>query len=273
MPDPLNELPYEMWTWCIGFASHDQPAGPLAFMMVSQNWQRELLRAPALWSHIWIQNDEDEMARIWTFLHLSGHLSLDLHITTVLPNTDILQLIKPHLSRVRAISIRPNMRHALTSLHGEQWKQAASNVMAAFSNRVTPSNAGVYSCSGRRIGIYPGVYHVALMQFLISHPEAKPASTEGQSQDDSLPGEQSLFFMWENYIDRCASVCLLYRPCRHVVIDHHKSIVSDATKRTVCAQTNSAYLPPHLVYRKCVLRLPGIYPEPLPFDICSMYVP
>ena len=109
MTDPLTKLPYEIWARCIELAVRNQPVGlggPLAFITVSQNWQRELLCSPDLWRHIWIQNDEDEKARISIFLHLSGHRPLDVLITTVLPTTDSLQLIKPHLSRVKTILIK-----------------------------------------------------------------------------------------------------------------------------------------------------------------------
>jgi hypothetical protein len=187
-------------------ASHNEPAGPLAFMMVSQNWQRELPRSPFLWSQIWIQNDEDEVARIWTFLHLSGHIPLDVHITTVLPNTDHLQLIKPHLSRVRTISIRTKPPHPLTNSYADQWKRVASNTMATFSDRVTPWNATDYSCSGWGIYADPTVYHVTVMQFFISSVEDKQASTNRRSRKDFIKSseEEKRFCIWENYVTRYA---------------------------------------------------------------------
>jgi hypothetical protein len=205
MPDPLTELPYEIWARCIKLAVHSQPTGPLAFFAVSQKWQRELLDSPALWNQIWIQNDEDEMARIWTFLHLSEHSPLDVYITTVLPTTDSIQLIKPHLSRIRTIWIFPNTLHRPTISHAEQWKRAASNVMATFSDRLTPWNATNYSCSGWTIGIHPGVCHVATLQFSLSYPEIELASTDGQNQNHfiNLSEEHKQFCVWENYIARC----------------------------------------------------------------------
>jgi hypothetical protein len=231
MPDPLTELPYDLWVWCVGLAVHDQPAGPLEFIMVSVGWQKELLHSPALWNKIYIQNDEDEMARICTFLHLSGSSPLDLYITTMLPATDSLHLIEPYLSRVRTISIMPKTPHPPTTSHAEQWKRAASNIMTAFTDRLVPWNASNYSCSGRRIGSYTEVYHVAVMQFLISYSETKLASTKSQIQDDypNLSEEHKLFWIWENYITRC--VWLLYLP--RIVIKKHKSIVRDAAKKTV----------------------------------------
>jgi hypothetical protein len=208
MPDPLTRLPYEIWSRCMELAVRNQPTGPLAFIMVSQNWQRELICFPDLWSHIWIQNDEDEKARIWIFLHLSGHRPLELLITTVLPTTDSLQLIKPHLSRVKTILIRPELPHPLTSLHEEQWRRAASMVMATFSDTLTPWNATDYSCSGWRIGADPGVYHIAAMQFLVSSPDTMLDSTDGQIRDSSnnLSDESGRFDVWKNYISRCAFV-------------------------------------------------------------------
>jgi hypothetical protein len=211
MPDPLTKLPYEIWARCIELAVRNQPTGPLAFIMVSQNWQRELLCSPDLWSYIWIQNDEDETARIWIFLHLSGHRPLHVLVKTVLPTTDSLQLIKPHLSRVKTILITPEMPHPLTSLHGEQWKQAASIVMTAFSDKLNPWNATDYVCSGWRIGTDPGVYHIAAMQFSLSHAEAMPAGTNAQIWDNStsLPNEWERFCVWKNYIARCVCYPLL----------------------------------------------------------------
>jgi hypothetical protein len=206
MPDPLIEFPYEIWARCIELAVHDQPAGPLPFITVSPNWQRELLHSPVLWSQIWIQNDPDETARIWTFLCLSGCSPLDIYITTVLPTTENVQLIKSHLSRVKTISIRAKIPHPLTTLHGTQWKQAASSVMATFSDRLTPWDATDYSCSGRLIGTDTGVYHVAVIEFLISCPEATVEIAGRQGQDDSvsLSDQQKRSSVWENYISRYA---------------------------------------------------------------------
>jgi hypothetical protein len=221
MSDPLTELPYEIWARCIELAIHSQPAGPLAFLAVSQNWQRELLQTPALWTQICIQNDEDETARIWAFLHLSESSPLDVFVTTVLPTTDSLQLIKPHLSRVKTISIRSNTPHPPTALYAEQWRQAASNVMATFSDQLAPWNATDYSCSGRRIGVKPGVYHVATMQFSISYHETKLASGEEQSRENSvgLSEEQDIFGIWQTYLSRCA--LFIRSPRRSIVIEHH----------------------------------------------------
>jgi hypothetical protein len=203
-----------------------------------------------LWSHIWIQNDEDEMARIWIFLHLSGHRPLELLITTVLPTTNGLQLIKPHLSRVKTILIRPLLPHPLNSLHEEQWRQAASIVMATFSDALTPWNATDYSCSGWRIGTDPGVYHIAAMQFLLSCPDTTLDSTDGQLRDSSTGlSEWERFCVWKNYISRCAFICLLSSPCRRMGTERHESIISEATKRTVCTPTYSADWLAHLTHR------------------------
>jgi len=78
--------------------------------------------------------------------------------------------------------------------------------MATLSGGLAPSIASGYSCSGRRIGAVRGVYHVAAMKFLISHPETKLASTDRQSQDSSInpSEEQKRFSIWENYVTRYA---------------------------------------------------------------------
>ena len=265
------ELPYDIWAWCIKLATHDQPAGPLAFIMVSESWKRELLHSPALWSQIYIQNDEDEMARIWTFLQLSKSSLLDVYISTVLPTTDMIQLIEPHLSRVRSISFMAKIPHPLTTLHGEQWRQAVSNVMATFSDQLTPWNVVDYSCSGRLIGPDTGVYHAAAMQLLISYQETTLEGSHRQTRDDStnLSKERNTFSVWENYITRYASIYLLCSPCWSIVTEYDKASLGMPPEdlyvlRLTCESA------PHPIYRRCVLSLQMIYPEPRKF--CSLYV-
>jgi hypothetical protein len=225
MPDPLTSLPYEIWTRCLRLAIHNQPAGPVVFIGVSWNWRRELLDSPALWTQIWIQNDENETARIQAFLRLSGRSPLDVYVKTVPPAMDRLQLLKPHYSRVRTVSIMPNMPQPLTTEHGEQWTRAASNIMATFSNQPTPWNASKYSCSGRRIGPDPGVYYVAVIEFFLSYPAIQPTSTDAQSRGylTSEPEQRRQFSSWENYITRCVLACLSYGHCRGIFIEPHKA--------------------------------------------------
>jgi hypothetical protein len=148
MPDPLQVLPLELWSWCIQLAIDGQRNGPLEFIMVSRRWQSTLLDSPVLWNQIYLHNEEDEMALVSTFLHLSKGSPLHVEILTVLPTTSSLELIAKHSSRVRTISIRPGASNTMTALYMEQWTRAASFTMATLLNGRLPSNIKHTSCFG-----------------------------------------------------------------------------------------------------------------------------
>jgi hypothetical protein len=172
MPDPLQVLPTEIWILCMGFAIDGRLAGPLEFITVSQHWQSALLNSPALWTQIYIQNGEDEITRISTFLLLSKQCELHIDVMTVLPTVDSLRLVAGHISRVRTISIRPGASDTSTALQAEQWRRVATYVLEILSNGVQLSDVESPVCHG--VTIWGGdrlCYHVILMQFTVAAGE------------------------------------------------------------------------------------------------------
>jgi hypothetical protein len=203
MPDPLLVLPYELWTRCIKFAIEGQPGGPLEFTMISKRWHGLLFDSPSLWNEIYLQNGEDELARIVTFLHLSKSSQLHIDIMTVLPTTDGLQLIAENISRVTTISLRPDATSGTTiTLHTEQWKQTASFIMATMANNLMPSHT---SCFGISLWETGGPsYHVIFMEFTMATMAARTVKQNCVVPADS-PDIRTCFRMWEKHITRCAS--------------------------------------------------------------------
>jgi hypothetical protein len=168
MPDPLDALPYEVWIWCITLSINGRHAGPLELLGVSRRWGRLLLDTPSLWNQIYIQNGEDEVARISTFLHLSKKCSLHVDILTPVPTKDSLHLIAKNISRVTTLSIRPGQLDTVTALRMEQWKQATSHVLAMLSQG-RASDVKSASCFGISVRENGQLYHyVILMQFAMA---------------------------------------------------------------------------------------------------------
>jgi hypothetical protein len=200
MPDPLVVLPIELCTWFIAFAIDGLDAGPLELLVVSRRWARLLLDTPSLWNYIYIQNGEDEMARISIFLHFSKGCSLHVDIMTALPTMDSLHLIANHISRVSAISIRPSASDTGTSLHIERWKQTASRILAGLSNGSLHVKDA--SCFGISLKENNELYYcIILMQFAIGHTingiYLQASSSAG------LPATTHLQ-TWKERITRCA---------------------------------------------------------------------
>jgi hypothetical protein len=205
MPDPLAILPYEIWTMCIAFAIGGQQSGPLELLMVSTHWARLLPDSPSLWTQIYIQNGEDEMARIATFLHFSKRRSLHVDIMTVLPTVASLQLIAENISRVATISIRPGESDNNTAFPMEQWKQATSNILATLSKGQLPPKVDSSSCFGigfRENGQWH--YHAILMQFTTA-VMVTSRDEHGGIVSMNLPDKWAHFRRWEGYVARCAS--------------------------------------------------------------------
>jgi hypothetical protein len=169
MPDPLQVLPTELRSICIEFAIAGRLAGPLDFIMVSRHWERFLLNSPSLWTQIYIQNGEDELARISTFLHLSKQCKLHVDVMAVLPTVDSLRLVAAHISRVRTISIRPGTSGTFTALQAEQWTRAAAHILENLSNGIQLCDVEPPACFGVTVwgdrGLY---YHVILIQFTVA---------------------------------------------------------------------------------------------------------
>jgi hypothetical protein len=202
MPDPLQVLPLELWNRCIQLAIDGQRAGPLEFIMVSRRWQSILLDSPLLWSQIYLCNEEDEMALVFTFLHLSKMSPLHVDILTVLPTTSSLELIAMHSDRVRTISVRPGVSNNITALYMEQWKRSASFTLASLLNGLLPSNMKRTSCFGNTFcdnGEW--YYSVILMHFTTE----TTVYERNRIVHTSLADLQSSFCIWEEHIKRCVT--------------------------------------------------------------------
>jgi hypothetical protein len=202
MPDPLQVLPVELWSWCIQLAIDGERAGPLQFLMVSRHWESTLLDLPLLWSQIHLHNEEDEMALVSTFLHLSKSSPLHVDILTVLPTTSGLVLIAEHSSRIKTISIRPGASNTMTALYMEQWKRVASFAMASLLTGLLPSDIKHTSCFGNTFrGDDQWYYNVILIHFTM---EARVHERNRIVHTD-LPDIQRSFCLWEEYIARCVT--------------------------------------------------------------------
>jgi hypothetical protein len=198
MPDPLQALPYELGSLCIQFAIAGRVAGPLHFIMVSRYWEDFLLNSPTLWTQIYIQNGEDETARISTFVHLSKQSPLHVDVMTVLPTVDSLRLVAEHISRVRTISIRPGPSDTFTASYAMQWKLTASFVLESLSNGMQLYEVESPVCYGTTIcGDDQWYYHVIFLQFTV---EARVAGTDELSR------------IWEDHISKYACTCLCCNP-------------------------------------------------------------
>jgi hypothetical protein len=199
MPDPLQVLPLELWSWCIQLAIDGQRAGPLEFIMVSRRWERVVLDTPLLWGQIHLCNDEDEMALVSTFLHLSKRSPLHVDIQTVLPTTGSLELIAEHSSRVRTTSIRPGASNTMTALYTKQWTRAASFTLASLLDGLLPSDMKYTCCFGntfRDNGQW--YYSVILMRFTTE----TRARERNRIVHTDLPGIQRFSCLWEEHITR-----------------------------------------------------------------------
>jgi hypothetical protein len=169
MPDPLEALPIELWGLCMEFAIAGTVAGPLEFIMISRQWGSALFDSPSLWTQIYIQNGEDEIARISTFLHLSKQCQLHVDVMTVLPAVDGLRLVAEHISRVRTISIRPGASDSFTALHASEWIRAAAHILEILSNDMQLSDIESPICFGVTVwGDSKLHFHVILMQFTVA---------------------------------------------------------------------------------------------------------
>jgi hypothetical protein len=180
------------------FAIAGRLTGPLEFIMVSMHWGRLLFNSPSLWTRIYVQNGEDEMARISTFLYLSKQSPLHIDIMTVLPTVDNLRLVAEHISRVRTISIRPGASDTVTGLHTKQWKLAASCILATLLNGTQLCDVESSSCFG--VDLWDdeqSYFHVILMQFTVV---ARAASSHEPNHT------------WEEHIARWAYIARYYNP-------------------------------------------------------------
>lgn len=171
MPDPLQKLPNELCSLCIELVIDGEKAGALEVFMVSKRWQRFLIGTPSLWTSIYIQDGEDESARISTFLHLSKTHQLHLDIMAVDLPPETLQLVAENMFRVKSISIRPRVMDNTTFLT-ESWPLAASATLARLSNGLLPSDTKDVFCSGISLDNNGQLhYHPIAIQLALSRRE------------------------------------------------------------------------------------------------------
>jgi len=206
MLDPLYVLPNEIWTICMEIAIDGQPNGPLEYLLVSTDWQRLLLNTPSLWTQIYIQNTEDEMARISAFLHLSKESLLYVDIMTVLPTTDSMQLISENISRVREISIRPGPSNNPSELHAKKWKRAASDHLAKLN--LVPSDLAHTSCYGISLKESGHRYYHVVLVHLAIRDTAREYRWNIQAPMD-LPDMETYLRLWEEHMARCVLATLM----------------------------------------------------------------
>jgi hypothetical protein len=157
------------------FAIGGRLAGPLDFIMVSRYWRSALLNSPSLWTQIYIQNGEGEIARISTFLQVSKQCQLHIDIMTGFPSVISLRLVAEHISRVRTISIRPGPSDTFRTLQAEQWNRTAAHILDILSNGMQLSNVEPPECFGVTIwGDGQLYYRVILLQFTIAATVDEP---------------------------------------------------------------------------------------------------
>jgi hypothetical protein len=219
MPDPLDALPYEIWIWCITLAIDGRQAGPLELLAVSGRWERLLLDTPSLWSQICIQNGEDEITRISTFLYLSRKCSLHVDILTSVLSRDSLRLIAEHISRVTTISIRPGPLDTTTALRMGDWKQATSHILMMLGNGLLASNITSASCFGISLRENGRLYYcIILLQFAMA--------ATGNANDEQNCAESPVmanYGLWEEHVARCAfGPHWCYHLLSHSVAEYHQ---------------------------------------------------
>jgi hypothetical protein len=207
MPDKTEAFPREVFIMCIAFAIDGQPAGPLEYTVVSKRWESLLLRTPSLWSQVYIQNGEDELARISAFLCFSQNHSLHVDIMTVLPNMDSVQLIARDISRVATILIRPGASEAITYLYMTQWKRSASYILATLYSLPPPlvlSDGDHTQCTGISMNEKDQhFYWVFLMQLTTrTSRNHDPFHRVSVKPSDDM----KYYHMWDEHITRWASI-------------------------------------------------------------------
>jgi hypothetical protein len=242
MHDPLDALPYEIWIWCITLAIDGRQVGPLELLAVSRRWEMLLLDTPSLWNQIYVQNGEDEIARISTFLHLSRKCSLHVDILTSAATRDSLHLIAKHISRVTTISIRPGPLDTVTALRMGEWKQATSHILTMLGNGLSASDVKHASCFGISLQENGLLYHcIVLMQFVMA---TMVNATDKQNYITSagLPIMVNSG-MWEEYIARCALIAHWCCSLLSISVTEYRQRITQASAdQDANARIDSIYL-------------------------------
>ncbi|KAG8773780.1 hypothetical protein FRC15_001816 [Serendipita sp. 397] len=110
--DPLTSLPAELWQECLSYVASEEkgPDQVLTLLLVSKTWRQTLLRVPALWSTIVLDDNPDVLHRLSACIFLSGTLPLTVRIQlppkspfidadadppSIIPNTAYTTLLEP----------------------------------------------------------------------------------------------------------------------------------------------------------------------------------
>jgi hypothetical protein len=204
MPDPLDVLPHEVWVLCILFAIDGQEEGPRKLLALCRRWNRHLLDTPSLWRQIFVQNGENENARISAFLRFSKGCSLHVEISTMPLNLEGLKCITDHSFRVATISIRPGASAIVTASHVEMWNRAVSYVLAMLGNGRLASDVTCTSCIGISLRENNQLYYrTFLMQFTFTDTRNR-TDMQNHITSTGFP-DMAYHQMWEKYILRCVS--------------------------------------------------------------------
>jgi hypothetical protein len=116
--DILQVLPFEIWERCIAEACLGERymANLLIFTMISTRWCRFITEAPTLWATIHVNDaDEDSMATIALFLHLSRQAQLSLRVWAPLSESwnNIYSMIFSSKDRIREVILQTDSQSHL----------------------------------------------------------------------------------------------------------------------------------------------------------------
>ena len=110
LTDPINVLPPEIWQTILAAASNGSMEAVLLLTTVSVAWFRAVTASPLLWGTMQFDgSDEDSLATIALFLHLSAKRPLLLQVAVPLsPQFDHLcEMLGPHQDRIRELVLQP----------------------------------------------------------------------------------------------------------------------------------------------------------------------
>ncbi|KIM24209.1 hypothetical protein M408DRAFT_242779 [Serendipita vermifera MAFF 305830] len=199
--DPSSVLPYEIWIRCVSFVIQDVPTGPLELLTVSKSWYTLFINSPLLWTDVFFENSEDELARVWTFLHLSRDSPLHIHIRTMIPSNESLGLLYPHRPRIRVISIMPgyHIKIPTSPTYWGQWRRSTSYILMTFFDELMPSDVeNTYAGSLRGP---QGEYYVSFIQLTLRHPVKRVyARRQPRSRTNERTEKNRLLLGWEQHI-------------------------------------------------------------------------
>ncbi|KIM23889.1 hypothetical protein M408DRAFT_27487 [Serendipita vermifera MAFF 305830] len=110
--DPIEKLPYELWTRCLRICACDQPDGPLALLAVSRAWESWLMAAPEVWTTIYLDGGPDESWRVGSFFHFSKPLLVEVVIDA---SSTMLSIVAQYQERIKSFIFPPKSDALYTS--------------------------------------------------------------------------------------------------------------------------------------------------------------